>query len=250
MTMDLTMSSTFRRSCAEPVAPTVSTAHHYIREDGTVVEVCTTERDDGDFHVQSNQAGLVSRRAAVMSGPWAVTKQVHGALVVDADPAVVLEADALITSKLGQPIAVQGADCAPIAFITDRGPVAVAHAGWRGLAAGVIGETIGRLRQDGAETRCGIVGPTIGPECYEFGEDDLDHVASLLGDDVRSETTAGTPALDLRAAITSAFAEHDVADVRFVAGCTACEGAGFSHRARGDQERHALVARIVPGGRA
>lgn len=248
--MDLTMSSTFRRSCVRSVAPTVSKAHHYIREDGTVVEVCTTERDDGDFHLQSSRAGLVSRRAAVMSGPWAVAKQVHGARIVDADPAVAVEADALITSEVGQPIAVQGADCAPIAFITDHGPVAVAHAGWRGLAAGIIGETIGRLRQDGAETQCAIVGPTIGPECYEFGADDLDRVASLLGDDVRSETSAGTPALDLRAAITSAFAEHDVDDVRFVAGCTACEGTGFSHRARGDQERHALVARIVLGSSA
>ncbi len=241
------MSSTFRRSCAEAAARTVSNAHHYIREDGTIVEVCITGRDDGDFHVKCDRDGLVSRRAAVMPGAWAVANQVHGARVVEADPVVVTDADALITSEIGQPIAVQGADCAPIAFITNRGPVAVAHAGWRGLAAGVVGETIGRLRVDGAETRCAIVGPTIGPECYAFGANDLDHVASLLGDVVRGKTATGAPALDLRAAITSAFATHDVTDVRFVAGCTACGVAGFSHRARAECERHALVARILPG---
>lgn len=245
MTTDLTMSSTSRRFSAEAVAPTVSNAHHYIREDGTVVEVCATGRDDGDFHLRSDPEGLQSRRAAVMPGAWAVVDQVHGAHVVDASPGVVEQGDALITAAFEQPIAVQGADCAPIAFITDRGPVAVAHAGWRGLAAGVIGETVARLRHEGAETRCAIVGPTIGPECYAFGADDLDEVASLLGDEVRGETSTGAPALDLRAAITSAFAAQDVEDVRFVAGCTACEDAGFSHRARSESERHTLVARIL-----
>lgn len=224
----------------------MSHGHHYIREDGTVVEVCTTDRLDGNFDLHAEMEGLASRRSVVMPGTWAVAKQVHGAHVVEADPLATPEADALITSEVGQPIAVQGADCAPIAFITDGGPVAVAHAGWRGLAAGVIDATIKRLREEGARTQCAVVGPTIGPECYEFGADDLDHVASLLGDDVRGSTSSGAPALDLRSAITSAFANHDVIDVRFVAGCTACEGAGFSHRARGEAARHALAARILP----
>ncbi len=245
MTMAPTTSSTFRRSCAEAAA-TVSQGHHYIREDGTVIEVCTTDRRDGDFHLHAELDGLVARRSVVMPGAWAVAQQVHGAAVVDGDPRATPQADALITTEVGQPIAVQGADCAPIAFITDGGPVAVAHAGWRGLAAGVIDETIGRLEEQGARTQCAVVGPTIGPECYEFGRDDLDHVASLLGEEVRGSTSAGAPALDLRSAITSAFAKHDVIDVRFVGGCTACENAVFSHRARGDVERHALAARILP----
>lgn len=226
----------------------MSFAHHYIRDDGSIVEVCTTERADGDFHLHSPSAGLDERRSAVMSGSWAVVEQVHGSQVVDADPSVAPDADALITGDPFQPIAVQGADCAPIAFITDQGPIAVAHAGWRGLVDGVIGKTVARLADDGAQTRCAVVGPTIGPECYEFGEVDLDHVASRLGDEVRGATSSGSAALDLRAAITMSFDAVGVADVRFVAGCTACEESGFSHRARHESERHALVARIVPAG--
>lgn len=224
----------------------MSTAHHFFREDGSVVEVCVTDRSDGDFHIASDPARLRERRAEIMEGEWAAVRQVHGARVVDADPSSTPDADALMTETPGQPVAVQGADCAPIAFITDVGPVAVAHAGWRGLAAGVIEQTVQRLSERGATTRCAVVGPVIGPECYEFGSDDLAAVVAALGEEVRATTSHGSPALDLRAAITNSFASSDVADVRFVSGCTACEGAGFSHRARSERERHALVARILP----
>lgn len=223
----------------------MSQTHHFVRSDATIVEVSTTTREDGDFHIGQTSDDLRARRAEVMAGRWAVVHQVHGAVVVDADPDLAPEADALMTAEVGQPIAVQGADCAPIAFITDTGPIAVAHAGWRGLAAGVVERTIERLRTNGAETRMAVVGPVICVECYEFGEDDLAAVAAVLGDDVRGQTSSATPALDLRAAITTAFAAHDVDDVRFVARCTACQYAGFSHRARKEPQRHALVARIT-----
>ncbi len=223
----------------------MSTAHHFIRADGSVIEVRVTDLDDGDFHIDSDPVGLRSRRASVMDGEWAVARQIHSAIVVDGDPNSTPEADALVTATPGQPIAVQGADCAPIAFITDRGPIAVAHAGWRGIAGGIISTTVEELGRSGAITTRVIVGPVIGPECYAFGENDLDRVAAALGDDVRGLTSEGAAALDLRAAITSAFAAVDVSDVQFVSGCTACGRAGFSHRARSETRRHALAARIV-----
>lgn len=223
----------------------MSRAHHFIRSDESIVEVCTTDRSDGDFHLRSDPDGLRARRHGVMPGEWATVDQVHGAEVVVGDPRVSPRADAVVTSEANQPIAVQGADCAPIAFITDRGPVGVAHAGWRGLAAGVISATVRRLSEGGGATTCAVVGPVICPDCYEFGADDLDVVADALGEGVRSVTATGTPALDLRAAITGALAECGVDDVRFVAGCTACGDVGFSHRARHESERHALVARII-----
>lgn len=226
----------------------MSTAHHFFREDGSCVEVCVTDSADGDFHIDSDPTQLRARRSDVMRGEWAAVRQVHGACVVEADPSRTPDADALITDASMQPIAVQAADCAPIGFITDVGPIAVAHAGWRGLAAGVVQHTVEGLLERGASTRCAVVGPLIGPECYEFGADDLSEVAAALGDDVRATTSSGSPALDLRAAITLCFASVDVADVRFIGGCTACEGAGFSHRARSEGERHALVARILPTG--
>lgn len=228
----------------------MSRAHHFVRDDGSVVQICTTDREDGDFHLRSPQPGLVERRRAVMPGDWAVVNQVHGADVAQADPSNAVDADAVMTATPDQPIAVQGADCAPIAFVSDRGPIAVAHAGWRGLVAGVIDETIDRLRSAGADTRVAVVGSVICPRCYEFGADDLEVVARRLGDGVRGETADGSSALDLRAAITAAFASRGVDDVRFVAGCTACGDAGFSHRARRDEQRHALVARIVSEGSA
>lgn len=221
--------------------------HHFPRGDGTLVEVVWTTAADGDFHIDGEESELAERRANVMPGEWAVARQVHGSRVVDAQPAIssseLPEADAITTSEIGQPISVQGADCAPIAFITDRGPIGVAHAGWRGLAGGIIAAVNGRLREHNARVERAIVGPVICTDCYEFGSDDLDAVAKELGDDVRATTSEGSPALDMRTGIVAAFDAIDVTDVDFVGGCSSCDG-GFSHRARKDVERHCLVARI------
>ena len=87
--------------------------HRFPREDGTVVEVAITERADGDFHIDSPD--VADRRARVMPGDWSVVRQVHGAVIVAADPAHAPEADAVYTAEPDRPIAVQGADCAPVA---------------------------------------------------------------------------------------------------------------------------------------
>ena len=226
--------------------------HHFVREDGTVVNVAWTTRSDGDFHVDN--ADVAARRSAVMAGPWAVVRQVHGNAVADAADClaggVLVEADGIVTSQMSQPISVQGADCAPIAFITNRGPIGVAHAGWRGLAAGVIRSVTERLAGWDATVEKAIIGPVICTDCYEFGSDDLDHVASELGDEVRATTKEGTPALDMSAGIVAAFDAVDVGEVLFVGGCSACGGRGFSHRARHERERHCLVAQILPASNA
>ena len=224
------------------------------RADGSIIDIAITEVADGDFRIDAEPAGLADRRSSVMDGEWVVVRQVHGSNVVDAATVVsdglapndAPNADAITTEVSGVPIAVQGADCAPLAFVTDGGPIAVAHAGWRGLAAGVISSVVEVLAEDGVVVTEVVVGPVIGPECYEFGAEDLDEVARTLGDSVRSETSAGTPALDLRSAISTACAGVGIATVTFAGSCTACSGGGFSHRSRRDGERHALVARIRP----
>jgi hypothetical protein len=87
-----------------------------------------------------------------------------------------------------------------------------------------------------------VVGPCIGPECYEFGADDLAQVAAALGPSVAATTAAGRPALDLVAAVRVAAARAGVATVDAVGRCTACEpGAFFSHRARRDAGRQVGV---------
>lgn len=226
--------------------------HTILREDGSIVDVVWTDRADGDFHVQSSPEALTENRARVMNGPWATVRQIHGNRVVDAATALatqeLVEADAIVTDQAFQPISVQGADCAPIALITDRGAIGVAHAGWRGLLDGVVESAVIELERDGVKVERAIIGPVICTACYEFGSTDLDSVAAELGDDVRGETASGTPALNMRAGIVSAFDKVDVMDVQFVGGCPACDSTGFSHRMNGDTERHCLVAQLRQAG--
>jgi copper oxidase (laccase) domain-containing protein len=82
-----------------------------------------------------------------------------------------------------------------------------------------------------------VLGPCIHAECYEFGPEDLDRVASRLGEGVRGTTSWGAPALDVPAAVRASLAEVVDLDV-----CTACSAEHWSHRARGEKERQVVVA--------
>lgn len=106
-------------------------------------------------------------------------QQVHGVKVVKADQVQGLpEADASYTDQAGTVCAVLTADCLPVLFCGDQGTVvAAAHAGWRGLQAGVIEQTL-------AAMACGEVqiwlGPAIGPGCFEVGSEVRE---AFLGED-------------------------------------------------------------------
>jgi len=97
--------------------------------------------------------------------------QVHGAEVVWAEVwgGFRPEADAIVASApIEAPIAVVTADCVPLlASSPDGSAVAAIHAGWRGLAAGVIEAGIAALREAGGEVGAAAIGPHIGPCCYE-----------------------------------------------------------------------------------
>lgn len=180
--------------------------------------------------------------------PWTRLRQVHGAravTVTEAGGCAGEEADAAVTTVPGAALAVLTADCAPVALASDDGVLGVAHAGWRGLVAGVLPATVAAMRAAGArEPIRAVVGPCIEAACYEFGERDLDAVAAALGDGVRRTTAAGRPALDVAAAVRAALAAAGVDAVDDVGVCTACSGTHYSHRARGDVARQALVAWI------
>ena len=120
--------------------------------------------------------GCVARNRAILGAclpaepVW--MKQVHGTAVTDdRDGALEREADAAITRRPGYVCAVMTADCLPV-FLSDRaGRVAgVAHAGWRGLAAGVLENTV-RSMGSRPEELIAYLGPGIGPLRYEVGED-------------------------------------------------------------------------------
>jgi hypothetical protein len=102
--------------------------------------------------------------------------QVHGTEVFDADAAVSAEliapprADAAVTREPGRVLAVMTADCLPVVIAAD-GVLAVAHAGWRGLAAGVLENAVAAMRVNrGAELRAWI-GPAIGQSAFEVGDE-------------------------------------------------------------------------------
>ena len=209
-------------------------------------EVRFTERADGDFSAAvRDERG--AREQSIISRDWKTAKQVHGARVVVVDHAtgIVGEADALVTRDPRVALAVRTADCAPVAFGSTEGIVAVAHAGWRGLLEGVLIATVATMRDLGAKQIEAALGPCIRAECYEFGIGDLDSIERRFGPVVRGETSAGHPALDVPAGVRAALAEVDIALSHDTGHCTACDSRWFSHRARQEPQRQATAVWVA-----
>lgn len=103
-------------------------------------------------------------------------RQVHGQTVwvySRADNSEV-EADAAVSFRPGEVCAVLTADCLPVFLCNERGDrVGIAHAGWRGLAAGILESTIRALEEDPASLMAWL-GPAIGPAVYEVGPEVAD----------------------------------------------------------------------------
>ena len=128
-----------------------------------------THVGDAPEAVARNRALL---RAQLPAEPAWLT-QVHGTRVLDA--ATVRhapEADASISDRPGVVCAIMTADCLPVLLADTAGRVVgAAHAGWRGLAAGVLEQTVDAMRAAGATQVVAWLGPAIGPDAFEVGED-------------------------------------------------------------------------------
>ena len=202
-----------------------------------------TDAADGDFRIDAPAAGLAARRGRVTDAAWTWLTQVHGATVVSVDGAgdrAGAEADAAVTSTPGAPLAVQTADCAPVLLVGD-GVIGAAHAGWRGLVAGVLEATVAAMRaRSGGDVRA-VIGPHISASLYEFGAGDLGALVRRYGPSVSGVTATGSPALDVAAAVGIALRRTGVTDVRSVGGCTGSSTRWYSHRVRGDRSRQASV---------
>ncbi len=134
---------------------------------------------DDPIAVQRNREKLVSYLPAAPQ--W--LRQVHGRQVVTHSLAShdELEADGLVSSSSGQVCAVLTADCLPVLLCNRSGTrVAAAHAGWRGLAQGVLQATVRQMKEAPGEIMAWL-GPAIGPEIYEVGEDVRQAFAEDLG---------------------------------------------------------------------
>ena len=226
--------------------------------DGWVARVRCSERSDGDFRCNDRPGKwpgsgrvLEARRQALLSGRWTWLRQVHGGAVVVVDEpggCAGAEADAAVTTVPAAVLALQTADCAPVVVLGD-GAVGVAHAGWRGIVAGVLGAVVDALHQATAGcTRTGlraVVGPAIRPSQYEFGEPELAAVAAAARRDVGGVTSWGAPALDLVAAVRGALGAAGVEEVEDL-GLDTAHDDFYSHRVRGEQARLATAVRLEP----
>lgn len=219
-----------------------------------LVTVVATERSDGDVHPEHDPPGdLRARQRTATGAAWLMIDQVHGCDVVDRsvttidrDRAVIGVGDVLVGDGR-EPIAIWAADCAAIVLVSDD-LIVGCHAGWRGLAAGVVDVAVtAAVTRSGDVPTAAVLGPCIHPCCYEFGAADLAAVAAGIGLDpatVTGATTTGALALDVPAAVAGALRAHDI-ELRAVGPCTGCDDRWYSHR-RGDQERHAVVAWSEP----
>ena len=192
---------------------------------------------------------------------WHLMRQVHGAntgVVDERHPrgAELRGVDVLVTTIVDRPLLVLAADCLPI-VAAGRRAVAVAHAGWRGVVAGVSDALVDALLDSGerGEDLRVAIGPGIGPCCYAVGVEVRDAVAAVAPD-AAARTRDGRAALDLRAAVRWRLRTRGVADVIDVPGpedgasaCTACDPRWFSHRRDPRSGRHAGIV-VRRGGAA
>ena len=203
---------------------------------------------DAPQAVRENRRRLIELANLPSSPHW--LKQVHGIEVLrfDAPPvpdAVAMEADAAVTSTSGVVLCVQTADCLPVLFASRYGDeVAVAHAGWRGLANGVLEATLAAMRSAPADVIAWL-GPAAGPKAYEIGEDVR---AAFLSQDPKAAScfTATRPGhflIDLYALARRRLAAAGVVAVFGGGLCTISDAARFYSYRR--DERTGRMASLV-----
>lgn len=186
--------------------------------------------DDQPEDVKRNRAALKEQLGVHL----AYIRQVHGTTVrrVHAPPpeptdAIELpECDGQATALPGVAPMVMTADCLPVA-IAGAGAVAMLHAGWRGLAGGILAEGVDALRELGASGSLqAAIGPGAGPCCYEVGEE-VHAAFTEEGLDIRNGRN-----LDLKAIAREQLQRAGVEEVHDVDLCTICGDPTlfFSHR--------------------
>ncbi len=198
--------------------------------------------------VLANRERLLEELALPAEPLW--LKQVHGRRVVTLDglPAGLPEADASVSAGPGRVCAVLTADCLPVLFCDRAGTcVAAAHAGWRGLAAGVLEATVAQM----AVAPGGIMawlGPAIGPQVFEVGTDVR---VAFVDDDAASAFAAqgdGRWLVDIRQLARQRLARVGVSAVYGGDRCTYSEaGMFYSYRRDGVTGRMASLVWLSNG---
>jgi YfiH family protein len=244
----------------------------------TAVEALSTLRGGGvslrpyaslnlGAHVGDDPAAVLANRhrlrvAAELPAEPTWLSQVHGARVLDLDAPGVLgggavgadgalgPADAAVTRRPGRICAILAADCLPVLFAADSGEaVGAAHAGWRGLAGGVLEATVQALGVP-PPTLLAWLGPAIGPRHFEIGPEVRDE---LLKGDAGAEAAFTMNARGRFMADLGALARRRLArlgiDRTYGGGeCTYSQSAThFSHRRDGQTGRQASLIWLRKG---
>jgi YfiH family protein len=237
-------------------------------EDDGIVAIFT-ERTGGDSHeaftslnlsfaVEDEPGAVRANRSTVAEAlgvaAFATGEQVHGDTVaeVTADRAAagfgdaasrIPGTDGLATTEPDLAVAVLSADCLPIVLASaEEGRIVVVHAGWRGLAAGILDRTVDGFARP--ETTRAAIGPAIGPDHYEVGEEVVAAVDAAVSGGAVVERRDGSIFLDLAASAAAALRARGVPDVAVAGLCTACHpDRFFSHRGdAGRTGRQGVVA--------
>lgn len=206
------------------------------------VGALVTTRALGDM---KSEAGRARLRALLPAEP-AWLRQVHGIVALEAKPGPppLPVADASFTRVRGVVCAVQAADCLPVLFADQEASVvAAAHAGWRGLSAGVLEATVAAMGALPGSLHAWL-GPAIGPAAYEVGDEVR---AAFLAHD-RAAAGAFAPSrpghwrLDLYAIARQRLAAAGVTRVTGGGFCTHAQaGRFFSYRRERAAERMAAA---------
>jgi len=194
---------------------------------------------EGDARVDAEARRRLSSSLGV-SSEWAFVTQIHGSSSLEAKtPGRLGDADALYTTRRDLPIAVASADCVPV-IIEGADVVAVLHAGWRGAVAGVVPFTLARLAKEGLTVERAAIGPSIGPCCYEVGEE----VAASF-ETFTAVTDWGTTSVDIAGFVAQQLETVlDQRDVWRSEACTYTSTALHSYRKTRSQDRQVAVGWI------
>lgn len=178
----------------------------------------------------------VARAAGFPADRLALTRQVHGAEIIEVGRAagVIGEADGLVARGPGSVLGILTADCAPVALAGDAG-IALVHAGWRGVVAGVVErgvEAVGRVR-------AAWIGPSVHACCYDVG---LEVVAAF---EARALPRGPSRRVDPARAAETILRRLGIDSIAVSSDCTHCNPRYFSHRRDGITGRQGAFLALV-----